>query len=165
MARFTHMTDTIQMTEQQQPAMPVFQVEKIYIKDLSLEVPGAPGIFLEREAPHIDIQINTQSAPLEGGVFQTVLTVTATAKIQDKTAFLVEVQQAGIFRIQNIPQEAMEPMLAVGCPNILFPYARESVSDAVLRAGFPPLLLQPVNFEAMYMQQHQKQAAGQQANH
>lgn len=153
------------MTEQQQPAMPVFQVEKIYVKDLSLEVPGAPAIFLEREAPHIDIQINTHSAPLEGGVFQTVLTVTATAKVQDKTAFLVEVQQAGIFRIQNIPQEAMEPMLAVGCPNILFPYARESISDAVLRAGFPPLLLQPVNFEAMYMQQHQKQAAAQATNH
>jgi preprotein translocase subunit SecB len=153
------------MTEQQQPAMPVFQVEKIYIKDLSLEVPNAPAVFLEREAPQIDIQINSQSAPLEGGVFQTVLTVTATAKIQDKTAFLVEVQQAGIFRIQNVPQEAMEPMLAVGCPNILFPYARESISDAVLRAGFPPLLLQPVNFEAMYLQQRQNQAAGQQANH
>jgi len=153
------------MTEQQQPAMPVFQVEKIYIKDLSLEVPNAPAVFLEREAPQIDIQINTQSAPLEAGVFQTVLTVTATAKIQDKTAFLVEVQQAGIFRIQNVPQEAMEPMLAVGCPNILFPYARESISDAVLRAGFPPLLLQPVNFEAMYLQQRQNQAAGQQASH
>jgi preprotein translocase subunit SecB len=153
------------MTEQQPPATPVFQVEKIYVKDLSLEVPAAPAIFLEREAPHIDIQINTQSAPLEGGVFQTVLTVTATAKVQDKTAFLVEVQQAGIFRIQNIPQEAMEPMLAVGCPNILFPYARESVSDAVLRAGFPPLLLQPVNFEAMYLQQRQHQAAGPQSEH
>ena len=153
------------MTEQQQPAMPVFQVEKIYIKDLSLEVPNAPAVFLEREAPQIDIQINTQSAALEAGVFQTVLTVTATAKIQDKTAFLVEVQQAGIFRIQNVPQEAMEPMLAVGCPNILFPYARESVSDAVLRAGFPPLLLQPVNFEAMYLQQRQSQAGGQQASH
>lgn len=153
------------MTEQQQQAMPVFQVEKIYIKDLSLEVPNAPAVFLEREAPQIDIQINTQSAALEAGVFQTVLTVTATAKIQDKTAFLVEVQQAGIFRIQNVPQEAMEPMLAVGCPNILFPYARESVSDAVLRAGFPPLLLQPVNFEAMYLQQRQNQASGQPASH
>jgi len=164
MGRF-HQERIRKMTEQQQPAMPVFQVEKIYIKDLSLEVPNAPAVFLEREAPQIDIQINTQSAPLEAGVFQTVLTVTATAKIQDKTAFLVEVQQAGIFRIQNVPQEAMEPMLAVGCPNILFPYARESISDAVLRAGFPPLLLQPVNFEAMYLQQRQNQATGQQANH
>jgi preprotein translocase subunit SecB len=154
------------MTDQQpqQQALPVFQIEKLYIKDLSVEVPNAPAIFLEREAPQIEIQLNTQSSPLEQGVFQSILTVTATAKIQDKTAFLVEAQQAGIFRMQNIPQEALEPMLAVGCPNILFPYAREAVSDAVLRAGFPPLLLQPVNFEAMYMQQRQNQAAAQQAN-
>jgi preprotein translocase subunit SecB len=127
-----------------------------------VEVPNAPAIFLEREAPNIDIQLNTQSTPIEEGVFQTVLTITATAKVQDKTAFLVEVQQAGIFRIQNVPQDAMEPMLAVGCPNILYPYARESVSDAVLRSGFPPLLMQPVNFEAMYLQQ--RQAATQKPN-
>lgn len=152
------------MSEQQQSAQPVFQIEKIYTKDLSVEAPNAPAIFLEREAPQIDVQINTQSSPVDEGVFQSVLTITATAKIQDKTAFLVEVKQAGIFRIQNIPQEAMEPMLAVGCPNILFPYARETVSDAVLRAGFPPLMLQPVNFEAMYLQQRQQQAAGQKAN-
>jgi preprotein translocase subunit SecB len=150
------------MTDQQTPAQPVFQIEKIYIKDLSVEVPNAPAIFLEREAPNIDIQLNTQSTPIEEGVFQTVLTITATAKVQDKTAFLVEVQQAGIFRIQNVPQDAMEPMLAVGCPNILYPYARESVSDAVLRSGFPPLLMQPVNFEAMYLQQ--RQAATQKPN-
>jgi len=144
--------------EAQQPAMPVFNIEKIYVKDLSVEVPNAPGIFLEREAPQIDIQLNSQSAPVEEGVYQTLLTINVTAKVQDKTAFMVELQQAGIFRAENIPAEAMEPMLAVGCPNILFPYAREAISDAVLRAGFPPMLLQPVNFEALYLQQKQAQA-------
>lgn len=150
------------MTEQQ-ANLPVFSIEKIYVKDLSVEVPNAPTIFLEREAPQMDMQINTQSAPIEDGIFQSVLTVTVTAKIGEKVAFLVEAQQAGIFRIQNLPQEAMEPALGVGCPNILFPYARETVSDAVLKAGFPPLLLQPVNFEALYLQQ-QQQTQGQQPN-
>lgn len=143
------------MTDQQQ-AMPVFNIEKIYVKDLSLEVPNAPAVFLEREAPQMNMQLNTQSAKVDDeGIYETVLTLTITAKIQDKTAFLVELKQAGIFRIQNLPQEAMEPALSVGCPNILFPYAREAVSDAVLKAGFPPLMLQPVNFELMYMQQQQ----------
>jgi len=151
------------MTDQQ-AAQPVFMIEKIFVKDLSVEVPNAPAIFLEREAPQIDIQLNTQSAPVDEGIYLSELTVTATAKIGDKTAFLVEVKQAGIFRIQNVPNDALEPMLGIGCPNILYPYAREAVSDAVLRAGFPPLMLQPVNFEAMYMQQRQAQTAGQQAN-
>ena len=154
------------MTDQQaqQQAMPVFNIEKIYVKDLSLEVPNAPAIFLEREAPQMEMQLNTQSAPVdkENGIYESIITLTITAKIQDKSAFLVELKQAGIFRIQNIPQEAMEPALGVGCPNILFPYAREAVSDAVLKAGFPPLMLQPVNFELMYMQQ--QQAKAQQAN-
>ena len=145
------------MTDQQQ-AMPVFNIEKIYVKDLSLEVPNAPAIFLEREAPQMNMQLNTQSAKVnDEGIYESTLTLTITAKIQDKTAFLVELKQAGIFRIQNLPQEAMEPALSVGCPNILFPYAREAVSDAVLKAGFPPLVLQPVNFELMYMQQQQAQ--------
>ena len=154
------------MTDQQaqQQAMPVLNIEKIYVKDLSLEVPNAPAIFLEREAPQMEMQLNTQSAPVdkENGIYESIITLTITAKIQDKSAFLVELKQAGIFRIQNIPQEAMEPALGVGCPNILFPYAREAVSDAVLKAGFPPLMLQPVNFELMYMQQ--QQAKAQQAN-
>ena len=149
------------MTDQQ--AQPVFNIEKIYVKDLSVEVPNAPAIFLERDAPLMEMQINTQSAQVDEGIYQSILTLTITAKIKDKTAFVVELQQGGIFRIQNLPPEALEPALAIGCPNILFPYARESVSDAVLKAGFPPLMLQPVNFEALYMQQQQAQAqaAGQ----
>ena len=148
----------------QQQAMPVFQIEKIYVKDLSVEVPNAPAIFLDRDPPQIDMQLNTQSAPVDAanGIYQTILTLTINAKIKDKAAFLVELQHAGIFRIQNIPQEALEPALGIGCPNIIFPYAREAVSDAVLKAGFPPLMLQPVNFEALYMQQ--QQAKGQQPN-
>jgi preprotein translocase subunit SecB len=150
------------MTDQQdqQQAMPVFNIEKIYVKDLSLEVPNAPAIFLEREAPKMDMQLNTQSAPVDqaNGIYECIITLTITAKIQDKAAFLVELKQAGIFRLQNIPQEAMEPALGVGCPNILFPYAREAVSDAVQKAGFPPLMLQPINFELMYMQQQQARA-------
>ncbi len=157
------MTDQqAQQNPQEQAAMPVFNIEKIYIKDLSVEVPNAPGIFLEREAPQMEMQLNTQSAPIQEDIYETILSITITAKIQDKTAFLVELKQAGIFRIQNIPQEAMEPALGVGCPNILFPYAREAVSDAVLKAGFPPLMLQPVNFELMYMQQQQQLQAQQQ---
>jgi len=154
------------MSEQQpQPqAQPFFNIEKIYVKDLSVEVPNAPQIFLEREQPQIDMQINTQSGPVEQDIYQTELTLTITAKIKDKTAFLVEVHQAGIFRIQNLPKEALEAALAIGCPNILFPYAREAVSSAVLGAGFPPLLLQPVNFELLYMQQQQAKQAGQQPN-
>jgi preprotein translocase subunit SecB len=142
----------------EQNAQPVFGIEKLYVKDLSLEVPNAPEIFLEREQPQIEIQLNTSGRGVGEGVFEVVLTVTVTAKSGDKTVFLVEVGQAGIFRIQNVPEEQLEPLIAVACPNILFPYAREAVSDAVSRAGFQPIVLQPVNFEGMYMQRLQQQA-------
>ena len=161
MCRFQPHPANLTMTDQQ--AQPVFNIEKIYVKDLSVEVPNAPAIFLERDAPQMEMQINTQSAQVDEGIYQSIITLTISAKINDKTAFVVELQQGGIFRIQNLPPEALEPALAIGCPNILFPYARESVSDAVLKAGFPPLLLQPVTFEALYLQQQQaaSQAAGQ----
>ena len=137
---------------------PVFGIEKLYVKDLSVEVPNAPEIFLEREQPQIEIQLNTGGRGVGEGVFEVVLTVTVTAKLGEKTVFLVEVGQAGIFRIMNVPEEQIEPLIAVACPNILFPYAREAVSDAVTRAGFQPMVLQPVNFEGMYMQRLQEQA-------
>jgi len=121
-------------------------------------VPNAPEIFLEREQPQVEIQLNTGGRAVGDGVYEVVLTVTVTAKMPEKTVFLVEVGQAGIFRIQNVPEEQMEPLIAVACPNILFPYAREAVSDAISRAGFQPILLQPVNFEGMYMQRLQEQA-------
>ena len=143
--------------EAQDPAQqPQFTIEKIYLKDLSLEVPNSPQVFLERDAPKVDIQLGTRATPLEEGHYEVVLTVTATAKLADKTVFLVEAQQAGIFQIRNLPQESLEPVLSVTCPNILFPYARETVSDAIVRAGFPQFLLAPVNFELLYQQRMQQ---------
>ena len=142
----------------EQNEQPVFGIEKLYVKDLSLEVPNAPQIYLEREAPQVEIQLGTSGSGVGDDAYEVVLTVTVTAKLEDKTVFLVEVGQAGIFRIVNVPNEQIEPLIAVACPNILFPYAREAVSDAVTRAGFQPIVLQPVNFEAMYMQRLQQQA-------
>ncbi len=138
---------------------PVFSIEKVYIKDLSLEIPNAPGVFLEREAPTVDIQLHHNSTGVEEGVYQTVLTVTVTAKVKDKTMFLVEAAQAGIFVARNIPAAELEAVLAIACPNILFPYVREAISDTVVRAGFPPVILSPVNFEAIYQAQRDPQPA------
>ena len=152
------MTDT--PNEQEAPQ---FAIEKLYIKDLSLEVPNAPAIFLENENPEISLQLQTGVQRLSEDAFEVVLTATVTSKIGEKTVFLVEVGQGGIFRLRNIPEENLEALLSIACPNILFPYAREVVSDAVVRAGFAPVILQPVNFEALYaarLQQEQEQAAG-----
>ena len=152
------MTDT---TNEQEA--PQFAIEKLYIKDLSLEVPNAPAIFLENESPEISLQLQTGVQRLSEDAFEVVLTATVTSKIGEKTVFLVEIGQAGIFRLRNIPEENLEALLSIACPNILFPYAREVVSDAVVRAGFAPVILQPVNFEALYaarLQQEQEQAAG-----
>ena len=143
----------------EQNEQPVFGIEKLYVKDLSVEVPNAPEIFLEQDAPQVEIQLNTSGRGVGDNVVEVVLTVTVTAKMEEKTVFLVEVGQAGVFRIMNVPDEQIEPLLAVACPNILFPYARETVSDAVTRAGFAPIVLQPVNFESMFMQRMQEAAA------
>jgi preprotein translocase subunit SecB len=141
------------MSEQQQPAQqPVFSIEKIYVKDLSLESPNAPHCFLERDPAQIEVQIGTAGSGVGEGTFEVVLTVTVTAKIGDKTQFLAEAAQAGIFVIQGVPNEEIEPIVAVACPNILFPFVRETISDIVSRAGFPPVLLAPVNFESIYRQ-------------
>jgi preprotein translocase subunit SecB len=137
------------------PEQALFNIEKLYVKDLSLEVPNAPGIFLERESPQIDLQLNTSSTAIEEGVYEVVVTVTVTAKLaeKDKVLFLVEAKQAGIFQVRNIPNGETEPILAVVCPNILYPYLREVVSDVVVRAGFAPVILNPINFDALYQQQ------------
>jgi len=148
------------MTDAQQNNQPVFSIEKLYVKDLSLEIPNAPQAFLERETPTVDIQLHHNSSRVEEGLYQTTLTVTVTAKVADKTLFLVEAAQAGIFTLKNIPQGDMDAVLAIACPNILFPYVREVVSDIVVRAGFPPVVLNPVNFEALYQAQRDQLAAG-----
>ena len=138
-------------------AQPHFSIEKLYVHDLSLEVPNAPQIYLEREAPEIELQLQTGSKALDEGLYEARLTVTVTAKRGDLTYFLVEVVQGGIFQLRNIAAENLAPVLGVGCPNILFPYAREVVSDVVNRAGFPPVVLAPVNFEVLFAQQQAEQ--------
>jgi len=137
---------------------PVYSIEKIYVKDLSLEVPNAPQIFLERESPNVDVQLHHVSKTVDDGIYQTELTLTVTAKVGEKTMFLVECCQAGIFAIRNVPNQDLEPILAIGNPNILYPYARETISDAIVRAGFPPVLLNPVNFEALFQAQKAQEA-------
>lgn len=136
-----------------QDNQPVYSIEKIYVKDFSLEVPNAPQIFLEREAPAVDVQLRHGSRSVDEGVYQTELTITITAKVGEKTLFLVEACQAGIFAIRNIPNQDLEAILAIGNPNILYPYARETLSSAIVSAGFPPVMLNPVNFEALYQAQ------------
>ena len=147
------------MTEAAQDnTQPFFNIEKLYVKDLSVEIPHAPLIFLDRENPQVDVQINTQAAVVEEEVYEVVVTTTVTAKIGEKVMLLVEAKQAGIFRLRNLPKEDIESVLAVMCPNILFPYLREVVSDVAVRAGFAPILLNPINFEVLYQQQKQQQA-------
>ena len=138
---------------------PLFNIEKLYVKDLSVEVPNAPAIFLERESPQIDVNLSTANMAMGDNLYQASITVTVTAKAGDKTMFLVECAQVGIFRIQNVPDDQLPMVLGIGCPNIVFPYLRETVSDVVIRAGFPPVLLNPVNFEAIYQQQLTQQPA------
>ena len=135
-----------------------FSIEKMYVKDASLEIPNAPQIFTDRTQPQISIELGNFAQMLEDGVFEVAIKVTVTSKIEDKTVFLVEVTQAGIFQVRNVPEENLEMIAGITCPNILFPYARETVSDLVVRAGFQPVLLNPINFEALFAQQKQQQA-------
>ena len=137
------------MSDEQQP---IFSIEKIYVKDLSVEVPNAPQVFLQAESPKVEVQLGQNVQAVADGLFEVSLMVTVTAKLEEKIIFLAEVQQAGIFQIRNVAQSDLEPVLGMVCPNVLFPYARETISDVINRAGFPPVLLAPVNFEALYQQ-------------
>jgi len=130
-----------------------FSIDRIYIKDLSLENPGSPQSFTLQEQPQIEVGLRTRAEQIQPDVYECVLTVTLTAKAGDKTLFLVEASQAGVFPIRGIPPEQMQPVLAINCPTVLFPYVREALADAVTRAGFPPVHLAPINFEALYQQQ------------
>jgi len=139
----------------EQAPQPAFGIQKIYLKDMSLEIPNAPQVFLERDAPQVDVSLHNEARPLgQPGLFEVVLTVTVTAKLGEKTVFLVEVAQAGIFEIVNVPEADIQAVLGILCPNTLLPYAREVVASTVTRAGFPPVVLQHMSFEAIY-QQHQ----------
>ena len=132
---------------------PQFAIERIYVKDLSLENPGAPQSFQMKEAPQIEIGLRTRGEQIAQDVYECVLTLTVTATAAGKTVFLVEASQAGIFAIRGIAPSEMQPILAIHCPNVIFPYARETIADAVMRAGFPPVHLAPINFETLYQQQ------------
>jgi len=150
----------------QENNQPEFGMEKIYVKDISLEVPNAPQIFLERENPKIEVQLHTQAESFEKNLFEVIVAATVTARIGEKIMFLIEVKEAGVFRANNIPNQELEQVLAVMCPNILFPYLREAVSDISVRSGFSPVLLNPVNFEAIYLQQkHQAQTDASATTH
>jgi preprotein translocase subunit SecB len=140
---------------------PVFNIQRIYLKDLSLELPNAPHIFLENAQPAVEIQLDVNSENLAEGIYQCGVTVTVTTKVNDKVAFLIEATEAGIFQISGIPAEQMPLVANVVCPNIVYPYLRSNVADVVQRAGFPPIHLAEINFEALYqqrMQQAQEQA-------
>ncbi len=137
------------MSDAQQPS---FGIEKIYVKDVSLEVPGGPQAFMQQEQPQLEVQITQQSQRVSEVLHEVTLVVTVTAKSGDKVLFLVEASQAGVFQVRNVAESELAPVLGIVCPNVLFPYARETVSDLITRAGFPPVLLAPVNFEAIYQQ-------------
>ncbi|MCD2511344.1 protein-export chaperone SecB [Comamonas endophytica] len=139
---------------------PVFQIQRVYLKDLSLEQPNSPAILLEQEQPSVDIQLGVEATPVVEGVYEVAVTATVQTKIQDKTVFLVEAKQAGIFEIRNIPEDQMGAVIGIACPQIIYPYLRGNVADVVTRAGFPPVHLAEINFQAMYEQQ-QAQAAAQ----
>ena len=137
---------------------PGFGIEKLFLIDVSVEIPNSPEIFTNREAPQISVELNNAAKPLSDGYYEVSLQITVTSKQSEETAFLVEVTQSGIFKILNVPEDGMEMVLAITCPNILFPYAREAISDLVTKAGFSPVVLNPINFETMYMQQKEKAA-------
>lgn len=150
------------MAEEQTPeqqAQPHFAIEKLYVKDISLESPNTPELFLERSAPEVDLKLQNQARQAGDGLYEVMLTVTLTAKVGERTAYLVEVAQAGLFRVLNVNEEMLGMILQITCPTVMFPYAREAVADLIGRAGYQPIHLAPVNFEQLYQQQQAQAAA------
>ncbi len=151
---------TAAQAEQQQQQ---FVMQRIYTKDLSFEAPGTPGVFKQQWQPKVSVDLNTNSSAIDdAGNFEVVLTITVTAKLEEETAFLIEVQQAGIFFVKGIEGEQLRRVLGTAAPNILFPYARETIDSVCVRGAFPPVMLAPVNFEALYQQALQQQAQANQ---
>ncbi len=139
----------------QAPADAQFSIQKVYVKDISFETPNSPEVFKMEWKPGVDMHMTNEATPMGDNLYDVVLSITITVKIEDKTAYLIEINQGGVFFINNIPAEVIDRMLSTVCANILFPFAREAVSDIVTRGGFPQLLLSPVNFDALYAQQQQ----------
>jgi preprotein translocase subunit SecB len=136
---------------------PVFQIQRVYLKEASLEQPNSPAILLEQEQPSVDIQLGVEAQQAAEGMFEVAVVATVTTKIKDRTVFLAEVKQAGIFEIRNIPADQMQPIMGIACPQIVYPYLRANVADLITRAGFPPVQLAEINFQAMYEQQQADQ--------
>lgn len=142
-------------------ANPVFNIQRMYLKDLSLEQPNSPQILLEQQQPQVDIQLGVGAEQVADGIYEVTVTATVTTKVGDKTLFLVEAKQAGIFEIRHVPQDQMQGIISIVCPQMIYPYLRAIVSDICTRAGFPPILLTEVNFQAMFQAQQEQQAAQQ----
>lgn len=146
------------MTEaQSQPQQPqgVFQIEKLYVKDMSLEIPHAPKVFLEQVQPQLEVQINTGAENFADGYYEVTVTATVTARVGERTLFLAEARQGGIFQLRGVPPEELGPLLGIACPTVIYPYLRETIQDMISRGGFPPVILAPLSFEALYLQQQQ----------
>lgn len=148
-----------QQGKAQAPGDAQFLVQKVYVKDISFETPNTPEVFKMEWKPDVDMNMTNKATAIGDDHFDVVLTVTLTVKVGDKTAYLIEVNQAGIFLIKNLPEDVINRMLAIVCANILFPFVREAVSDVITRGGFPQLLLAPVNFDALYEQQQKETEA------
>jgi preprotein translocase subunit SecB len=140
-------------------ATPVFQIQRVYLKDLSLEQPNSPAILTSTEQPSVDIQLAVGMEQVADGIVEVTVTATVTTKLADSVVFLVEAKQAGIFEVRNLPEDQMGPVIGIACPQIIYPYLRGNVADVIQRAGFPPVHLAEINFQSMYEQQ-QQQAAG-----
>ena len=149
------MTDQNTQGAQDKPAQQ-FAIQKVYMKDMSFETPNSPAIFTSEWKPEINLQLNSDAKPVNEGVFEVVLSITVTAKLSDKTAYLAEVQQAGIFTVSGFDEAQQGGMLGAFCPNVLYPFAREAVADLIGKGGFPPVYLAPVNFDALYAQKMQE---------
>ena len=140
---------------------PVFQIQRMYLKDLSLEQPNSPAILLDQAQPQVDINLSMGATPAADGIYEVTVTATVTTKVKDKVLFLVEAKQAGIFEIRNMPDDQMGQILGIVCPQIVYPYLRGNVADLIQRGGFPPVHLAEINFQAMYEQQQKAMAAAQ----
>ena len=158
------------MTEEQQgreaepqPQQPqaMFQIEKVYVKDMSLEIPHAPKVFLEQVQPQLEVQINTGAENFAEGYYEVTVTATVTARVGERTLFLAEARQAAIFQMRGVPAQELGPLLGIACPTVIYPYLRETIQDMISRGGFPPVILAPINFEALYLQQQQNAAPTQ----
>lgn len=145
----------------EQDPTPVFQIQRMYLKDLSLEQPNSPQILLEQQQPQVDINLGVSAEPVADGVFEVCVTATVTTKVADKTLFLIEAKQAGIFEIRNLPDDQMQAIIGIACPGMVYPYLRAVVSDLCTRAGFPPVILSEVNFQAMFEAQQAQMGAPQ----